>query len=298
MSTPRSKRMARPAVYKSCISAALLVGLAISPAHAQFAQNDVEVNFSALDELETPFRSPQLIMPSATPPRSRVILTPPRGVTALAPLRAPVRLRPPPSVAAAAASPQIAAPPPAAPASAPPRSITAAPAPAPAPQPEPEPAQAPAPEPAPAPQVAQSPEPAPVPEPAPAPAPVAEPEPAPEPAPQQAALPVPAPVDDGPLSISFTSGLSDLPTGATSDLARIADDLKADENLRIQLQAYASNAEGNASQARRLSLARALSVRSYLMDQGVESTRIEVRALGDQAEDGPADRVDITVRPG
>ena len=45
--------------------------------------------------------------------------------------------------------------------------------------------------------------------------------------------------------------------------------------------------------ARRLSLSRALQVRSYLIDQGVRSTRIDVRALGANVPSGPADRVDI-----
>jgi len=44
---------------------------------------------------------------------------------------------------------------------------------------------------------------------------------------------------------------------------------------------------------RRLSLSRALAVRAFLIDQGVRSTRLDVRALGDKTGDGPADRVDI-----
>ena len=46
---------------------------------------------------------------------------------------------------------------------------------------------------------------------------------------------------------------------------------------------------------RRLSLSRALTVRSYLISQGVRSTRIDVRALGARASDGPADRVDLLI---
>ena len=62
-----------------------------------------------------------------------------------------------------------------------------------------------------------------------------------------------------------------------------------------QVKAYADGATGSASSARRLSLSRALSVRSILIKFGVRSTRIDVRALGDRNEGGPPDRVDVLV---
>ena len=46
---------------------------------------------------------------------------------------------------------------------------------------------------------------------------------------------------------------------------------------------------------RRLSLSRALAVRTFLIDNGVRSTRIDVRALGDKAPDEPANRVDVSL---
>jgi outer membrane protein OmpA-like peptidoglycan-associated protein len=57
--------------------------------------------------------------------------------------------------------------------------------------------------------------------------------------------------------------------------------------------AFAQGTEDTASQARRLSLSRALAVRTYLIDQGIRSTRMDVRALGATADQGPLDRVDI-----
>jgi hypothetical protein len=36
-------------------------------------------------------------------------------------------------------------------------------------------------------------------------------------------------------------------------------------------------------------------VRSYLMDKGIRSTRMDVRALGNQSDGAAADRVDVTV---
>jgi outer membrane protein OmpA-like peptidoglycan-associated protein len=49
-------------------------------------------------------------------------------------------------------------------------------------------------------------------------------------------------------------------------------------------------------EARRVSLARAVAVRAYLIEKGVRSLRIDVRALGNRADTGPvADQVDLLV---
>jgi hypothetical protein len=61
------------------------------------------------------------------------------------------------------------------------------------------------------------------------------------------------------------------------------------------LLAYAGAAGQTASQSRRLSLSRALTVRSYLIDKGVGSVRFEVQAKGQKLEGGPPDRVDVIV---
>jgi hypothetical protein len=63
--------------------------------------------------------------------------------------------------------------------------------------------------------------------------------------------------------------------------------------LRAQIIAYAAGTADSASQARRLSLSRALAVRAYLIERGVASTRLDVRALGHQTDGGSPDRVDI-----
>lgn len=57
--------------------------------------------------------------------------------------------------------------------------------------------------------------------------------------------------------------------------------------------AYAAGDDLSSSKARRISLSRALSVRSYLIEKGVRSTRIDVRALGDKAEGEQKNRVDV-----
>jgi outer membrane protein OmpA-like peptidoglycan-associated protein len=71
--------------------------------------------------------------------------------------------------------------------------------------------------------------------------------------------------------------------------------LLANEQLRLQVVAYAAATSEGESQSRRLSLSRALAVRNYLTEKGVRSTRMDVRALGSRAANGPADRVDILI---
>lgn len=95
------------------------------------------------------------------------------------------------------------------------------------------------------------------------------------------------------LSVPFASGDSDLSPAARQTLDRVAESLGTEPAERIQLKAYADAEGTTSSAARRMSMLRALSVRSYLMETGVSSTRIDVRALGAKYESGPPDRVDI-----
>lgn len=97
------------------------------------------------------------------------------------------------------------------------------------------------------------------------------------------------------LRIRFAANESRLPTSAEADLKALAARMEQDSSARLQLLAYASGSAETASRARRTSLARSLAVRSFLIDQGVRSTRIDVRALGTSADGGPADRVDVNV---
>jgi outer membrane protein OmpA-like peptidoglycan-associated protein len=130
----------------------------------------------------------------------------------------------------------------------------------------------------------------PTPKPAPAPAPAAKPQVASAPT-----APAPAAPSAGTIQLLFGSGEADLTEDAKKTLSGVAQTLKADDNARLQLMAFAAGAENEASMARRLSLSRALAVRSYLIAEGVRSTRIDVRALGNKTEAEPADRVDLLI---
>lgn len=96
--------------------------------------------------------------------------------------------------------------------------------------------------------------------------------------------------------IVFSAGNADLPDGAKSDLDALVKRLNDSDRVRLQLVAYASGTAEEANQARRVSLQRALAVRSYLMERGVPNTRMDVRALGNRTDGkDPPDRVDIVM---
>jgi outer membrane protein OmpA-like peptidoglycan-associated protein len=97
----------------------------------------------------------------------------------------------------------------------------------------------------------------------------------------------------GAYRIAYQGDSDDVPAASTADLDKVAQAMLADENMRVQVLAYAGGTPDAESKARRKSLARGLAVRSYLIKAGVRSTRIDVRALGTKSDGGPADRVDV-----
>jgi outer membrane protein OmpA-like peptidoglycan-associated protein len=100
---------------------------------------------------------------------------------------------------------------------------------------------------------------------------------------------------DGTIQISFNSGSSDLPSTASGALDQLVARMKSSADIRVQLHGFASGTSDSPSQARRMSLFRALSVRTYLMKKGIRSTRIDVRALGKKDDGEPVDRVDVII---
>ncbi len=92
-------------------------------------------------------------------------------------------------------------------------------------------------------------------------------------------------------ALMFEPGSVDLSAEATAQLRALAARL-AEGRDRIQLKSHASGID-DAAQARRLSLKRALAARSILIEGGIDSTRIDVRALGPVEDGGAADRIDM-----
>lgn len=132
---------------------------------------------------------------------------------------------------------------------------------------------------------------APTPPPAPPPAAVS----APPPPPQVASLPPTRATVGGDARIGFAADQTTLDDAGRKRLSELAAELQGKPEKRLQIKAYADGTAETASQARRLSLSRALAVRSFLIEQGIESTRMDVRALGSKFEEGPPDRVDAVM---
>jgi len=134
----------------------------------------------------------------------------------------------------------------------------------------------------------------------------------PPPVPTQAPAPPPPPaqptrtasVEPGPAtelskrsSILFTPGAEEPPPNALETVKSMTASLTAalwSGTAHIQLEAFGGKPGDKSSDARRLSLKRALIIRQLLIDDGIPSERIVVRAMGG-ASDGASDRVDIFV---
>jgi outer membrane protein OmpA-like peptidoglycan-associated protein len=125
------------------------------------------------------------------------------------------------------------------------------------------------------------------------------------PPPPSAAAPPPPPVSDtattaaaatnAGLRLTFASEQYDLSPDSIKSIKELTAKAPPGDDTTFNVQAYAPAKRDDPSTARRVSLSRAMAVRSALVADGVPSARIFVRALGEQYGDGPPDRVDIAV---
>jgi outer membrane protein OmpA-like peptidoglycan-associated protein len=97
------------------------------------------------------------------------------------------------------------------------------------------------------------------------------------------------------LRLTFAPGASDLSPDSTASIKELTEAAPPGDATTFNVQAYAPGTPDDPSTARRISLSRAMAVRSALVADGVPSARIFVRALGAQYGDGPPDRVDLSV---
>jgi outer membrane protein OmpA-like peptidoglycan-associated protein len=123
--------------------------------------------------------------------------------------------------------------------------------------------------------------------------PAGSPPPPPPPVSEQAATKA-APTAAG-LRLTFAPDESDLSPESTAFIKQLTASAPLGDDSTFNVQAYAPGKPDDPSTARRISLSRAMAVRSALVADGVPSARIFVRALGEQYGDGPPDRVDIGV---
>jgi outer membrane protein OmpA-like peptidoglycan-associated protein len=131
---------------------------------------------------------------------------------------------------------------------------------------------------------------------------------APPPPPVEAAPPPPPPISDtaassasstgAGLRVTFGTGQSELSPASAEAISSLVRSAPPGDGTSFNVVAYAAGTPEDPSTARRLSLARALAVRSALIADGVGSARIYVRALGTATGDEPPDRVDLAVLGG
>ena len=98
------------------------------------------------------------------------------------------------------------------------------------------------------------------------------------------------------VSVPFAQGLMEIDAGITSEIeTRLLPVLNDNPGWKLQIQAFASPMKDGSSSARKASLARAMSVRDFLIGKGIEATRINFRALGSESDRDHMDRVDLIV---
>ena len=101
--------------------------------------------------------------------------------------------------------------------------------------------------------------------------------------------------------ILFAHNATDPTPDAAGRLKQLAGDLNSALDAgaqRVQLDAFGGAPGDKSTDARRVSLKRALVIRQLLIDAGVPASRIDVRAMGGIDDRGNADRVDVYVRAG
>jgi outer membrane protein OmpA-like peptidoglycan-associated protein len=97
------------------------------------------------------------------------------------------------------------------------------------------------------------------------------------------------------LRLTFAPGEADLSPDSSTSIKQLAAAAPTGDATTFNVLAYAPGKPDDPSTARRVSLSRAMAVRSALVADGVPSARIFVRALGEQYGEGPPDRVDLSV---
>jgi outer membrane protein OmpA-like peptidoglycan-associated protein len=97
------------------------------------------------------------------------------------------------------------------------------------------------------------------------------------------------------LQVTFGSGQSDLSPASAAAIQNLVKSAPSGDGTSFNVVAYAAGTPEDPSTARRLSLSRALAVRSALMAGGIASSRIYVRALGAPEGDKTPDRAEVAV---
>ncbi|HET8995794.1 MAG TPA: OmpA family protein [Acetobacteraceae bacterium] len=97
------------------------------------------------------------------------------------------------------------------------------------------------------------------------------------------------------LRVSFPPGKAELSPDSAAAIKHLVGSTQGNGAVTFTVAAYATGVADDPSVARRLSLSRALAVRTALLAAGVSASRIEVRAMGSNVHSGPLDRADVSV---
>lgn len=104
-------------------------------------------------------------------------------------------------------------------------------------------------------------------------------------------------LNDRILTVIKYSGSESQLNSELQDQLKLVADLVRGTDRRLQLNGYAGGPDEAVGVSRRLSLSRTLTVRAYLIDLGIPSSNIDVRALGFGGNEEFSERVDILLDP-
>ena len=121
---------------------------------------------------------------------------------------------------------------------------------------------------------------------------------APEPNAETTAGELPAETDsqhllEGQIRIPYEEESDIIPETVKGRIVGLIEKMNADYSLHLQVLAYARGDDDEIGHARGVSLARAIGMRNFLVENGLDLSRMDVRALGNTAQEDPADRVDL-----
>lgn len=102
---------------------------------------------------------------------------------------------------------------------------------------------------------------------------------------------------DAVIKISYPAGKTDITDKIMTELDNeVVTQLHANPALRMQINAFAKPDGKNIKNARRGSLSRALAVRNYLIEKGIATQRMDIRAMGfDESDTQSSDRIDLVI---
>lgn len=99
-----------------------------------------------------------------------------------------------------------------------------------------------------------------------------------------------------PVSLSYDKGVGTVSDDVLAEsMGDVLSRMKGNSDLRVQIVAFASPVDNSQSGSRRTALSRALNVRAWMMENGIDPSRMDVRALGINPDAPDTDRVDMVI---